>query len=80
VASSILKTTRNHKKPCLESREPGEQLECHVWPGNSGSGVMNEPGHCHDAIANFLRPTGPVSCTELHHEDDEWLPDIILCW
>jgi hypothetical protein len=39
-------TTRNHKEPCLESREPGEQLECRVWTGNSRSGVMNEPGHC----------------------------------
>jgi hypothetical protein len=37
--------TRSH---VLESREPGEQLECHVWPGNSESGVMNEPGYCHE--------------------------------
>jgi hypothetical protein len=70
VASSIWEKTRNHKEPCLESREPGEQLECGVWPGNSESGVMNDLGHCHDAIVNCVRPTGPFSCSELHHEDD----------
>jgi hypothetical protein len=32
--------------------------------------VTDEPGHCHDAIANFVRDTGPVSCAKLHHEDD----------
>jgi hypothetical protein len=26
MASSIWGTTRNQKEPCLESREPGEQL------------------------------------------------------
>jgi hypothetical protein len=56
------------------------ELECRVWPGNSGSGVMNEPGHCHDASANCMRLTGPVSCANLHHKDDGWLPKSILCW
>jgi hypothetical protein len=63
VASSIWGTTKNHKEPCLESREPGEQVECHVWPGNSGSGVMNEQGHCHDPTANCVRRTGPVTAS-----------------
>jgi hypothetical protein len=39
-----LGNNQNHKELCLENVEPGEQLECRVWPGNSGSGVMNELG------------------------------------
>jgi hypothetical protein len=31
---------------------------------------MNEMGRCHDADASCVRPTAPVSCAELHHEDD----------
>jgi hypothetical protein len=70
AVSSISGTARNHKEPCQESREPGEPAECRAWPGNPGSGVMNELGRCHDAAASCVRPTSPVSCAELHHEDD----------
>jgi hypothetical protein len=31
---------------------------------------MNELGRCHDAAASCMCPTVPVSCAELHHEDD----------
>jgi hypothetical protein len=61
VVSSILGTVRNHTEPCQESRE----TECHAWLGNPGSGVMNELG--------CVRPTAPVSCVELRHEDDRFL-------
>jgi hypothetical protein len=40
--SSILGTAGNHKEPCQERREPGEPVECPAWPGNPGSGVINE--------------------------------------
>jgi hypothetical protein len=57
---SISGAAINHKEPCKESREPDEPVECHAWPGNPGSGVMNELGHCHDAAASCVRPTAPV--------------------
>jgi hypothetical protein len=41
------------------SWEPGEPAECRAWPGNPGSGVMNELGSYHDAAASCVRPTVP---------------------
>jgi hypothetical protein len=53
VMYSISGTARNHKEPCQESRDPGEPAECHAWPGNPGSDVMNELGCCDDAAASL---------------------------
>jgi hypothetical protein len=37
--------------------------------------LMNDLGHRHDAAVSCVRPTAPVSCAELHHEDDGGIPD-----
>jgi hypothetical protein len=47
--------------------------------------MMNELGHCHDAIANCVRPTGPVSCAKLITKmtDDfqvVFFVDSWVCW
>jgi hypothetical protein len=57
AVSSISVTARNHKEACQESREPAE---CHAWPGNPGSGEMNDLGCRPDAAASCVRPTAPV--------------------
>jgi hypothetical protein len=44
-------------------------VEYCAWPGNSGSGAMNELGHCHDEATSCVHSCAPVSCTELHRDD-----------
>jgi hypothetical protein len=47
AASSAWGTTRNHKEPCLEGKEPGKPGEFHAWPRNLGSDVKNGRGLWH---------------------------------
>jgi hypothetical protein len=68
--SSTLGKARNHKEPYQESKKLGEPAQCCDWPINPETGMMNELGRCHYAAASCVRSTAPVSCTELHYEDD----------